>query len=940
MNYASKLNIILLTLLCLLGMDMPARAQQKPWITNESRPYKIGQGLAGHHLAVWPSHGRYYSFKKDVWEWQRPQIFGTTEDLLTQTIVIPYLIPMLENAGANVFVPRERDWQTEECLVDNDQAMSGYNERNGTEAWTNAPGKGFGIKKGRYRDGDRPFAMGSARMVKAVQEGETAKAYYRPNISKSGSYAVYVSYQTTENSVDDAEYIVVHQGQHTKFRVNQRMGSGTWVYLGTFEFDRYSTFSNYVMVTNNSRRKGGVVTTDAVRFGGGMGSHERGGRISHLPRAMECARYYAQYAGAPKAVIVSKGGSDDYGDDINTRSLMSNWLSYGSRTNPTERASDGTPQVDVETTTFAEAAAKAYLDSITKANIDSFGVAFPDSLSQAIADSTSKAIADSVARIPFARINVMKGEALTGRVPLELQLAIHTDAGWQRDFSSPYGSLGICTRDFNDNKLASGQSRGASFSLACDLVYNLTRDLKNSFGKWETRDIWDKNYSETRLPAQPSAILEALSHENFPDIRMAHDPYFKFVLARSVYKTLLKFLTKESGEKAVVQPLPPHRPSIERVSGNAYRLTWSPQSDSTEKTATPDGYILYTRIGDNGYDNGTLVKDSCHTVRLRANTIYRFKVAAYNKGGESFPTEELVAMYNPEATETVMIVNGFHRLSSPTVLDNDTICGFDLDDDIGLSYGKTLAWCGHQKVFSKKLAGRATGLGYTNDDLLGRFTAGNDFNYSYDHAVAISKCGKLNIVSMSSEALRDDSDLTPYSVVDVLLGNEKNDGHSLLPYKTFTNAMRSSIQKFSENGGRLLVSGSYVASDMKEDDEQQWLADNLHISLAGTDRDSLAFRTDSISDMVSCEGLAFSVFRHVNADHYASVASDVIIPSDSLLAMTQPSFMQYASGRSAAVAYRDSKTRTVTLGFPFDCIKEPTDRNAIMRKILDFLLKE
>jgi hypothetical protein len=33
---------------------------------------------------------------------------------------IPYLIPMLEHAGAMVFVPRERDTQTNEVIVVND----------------------------------------------------------------------------------------------------------------------------------------------------------------------------------------------------------------------------------------------------------------------------------------------------------------------------------------------------------------------------------------------------------------------------------------------------------------------------------------------------------------------------------------------------------------------------------------------------------------------------------------------------------------------------------------------------------------------------------------------------------------------------------------------------------------------------------------------------
>lgn len=930
-----RLHITILTLI-IGATTLFAQATQKPWVTNKSKPYSISQGLYGHHLGVWPSHGRYYNYKNGIWEWQRPQIFCTTEDLFTQTIVLPYLIPMLENAGANIFVPRERDWQTEECVVDNDMAMTGYMEINASEKWEKGPRAGFGIKQGRYHDGDRPFAQGTVRMVKASQSQQLTKAYYRPNLKESGRYAVYVSYQTVNGSVDDAEYIVVHQGQRTTFHVNQQMGSGTWVYLGTFDFDRFSTFNNYVMVTNKSNRRGGIVTTDAVRFGGGIGNHEKAGRLSGVPRAMEGSRYYVQYAGAPKAVMVSKGGSDDYGDDTNSRSLMANWLSYGSKTNPTEKQVSGKPNIDVETTTYAEAAAKAYLDSITKVNIDSFGVAFPDSLSQAIADSTSKAIADSVAKIPFAMINVMKGEAMTGRVPLELQLAIHSDAGYTKDFTSRFGTLGICTRNFNNSRLASGQPRDLSFDLACDLVYGVKRDLQKQFGQWEARDIWDKNYSETRLPAQPSAILEILSHENFPDIRLGHDPYFKFVLARSIYKSLLKFVARTNGTKPVVQPLAPDRFSIRQSNRSSFTLSWSPVNDDTEVTSKPDGYVLYTRIGDNGYDNGKIVKDTTMNMVLRANTIYRFRVTAFNKGGESFPTEELVASYSPEATKNVLIINAFHRLSSPTVIDNDSICGFDLEDDIGLSYGKTPAWCGRQLEFSKRKAGLFHGLGYSSNELLGRFTAGNDFNYAYPHAEAISRNGTFNISSISSSAINESTNAEAFDLVDIVFGNERNDGHSLLPYKTFTPALRSFVERYSNHGGRLLVSGSYVASDMQQEDEKQWLIDNLHIAYGGTDRDSLVFRTDSISDTITCGDMPFPVFRHVNDTHYASVSSDVITFPNTMDALTHQPFMTYASGQSAAINYADAKNRIVTMGFPFECVKEPDNRNALMKRILSF----
>ena len=97
----------------------------EPWVKNTSLPYKTTKGLYNRHIALWASHGRYYDQKKGRWKWQRPNLFCTTEDLFTQTIVVPYLIPMLENAGAVVFTPRERDWQTNEIIIDNDTPRQG-----------------------------------------------------------------------------------------------------------------------------------------------------------------------------------------------------------------------------------------------------------------------------------------------------------------------------------------------------------------------------------------------------------------------------------------------------------------------------------------------------------------------------------------------------------------------------------------------------------------------------------------------------------------------------------------------------------------------------------------------------------------------------------------------------------------------------------------------
>lgn len=81
--------------------------KQVPLVSNVSAPLSFKEGLQGRHIAMWQSHGWYYEAKLDRWEWQRARIFQTVEDLYTQSYVLPFLVPMLENAGAYVMLPRE-----------------------------------------------------------------------------------------------------------------------------------------------------------------------------------------------------------------------------------------------------------------------------------------------------------------------------------------------------------------------------------------------------------------------------------------------------------------------------------------------------------------------------------------------------------------------------------------------------------------------------------------------------------------------------------------------------------------------------------------------------------------------------------------------------------------------------------------------------------------
>ena len=555
----------------------------------------------------------------------------------------------------------------------------------------------------------------------------------------------------------------------------------------------------------------------------------------------------------PYNIYSCKAGSNDYADDINVRSLMTNLLTGGSCYAP-----------------------------------------------------------DSAGR----------------RVPIELSLAVHSDAGYTETGKGVYGTLTICTTKNGDERLAAGISREASRDFAQSLFDNTLSDLQRKYGEWNCRKIYDRNYSETRLPIVPSAILETLSHQNFGDMRYALDPNFRFTMARSIYKTMLRHVNSHHGKESVVSPLTPDNFFL-RFTGNPgeLRVQWSPVTEDGEPTSKPTGYVLYMAQNDNGFDNGTALKGSSCNIKMVPGVLYSFRIAATNEGGISFPSEVLSACYDPEASRTIAIINGFQRVSSPAL--SQYGLGFDMDEDPGITHGRMAGWLGRQRIFAPQQLGieDSTGLGFSTNELEGQFVAGNDFNYVRTHAKAIRKAGHYNIVSSSAQAIENGTNtLGNEAVVDLLLGLEKDDGHSLVQYKSVRPALWSALKQFADRGGSLLVSGAYVGSDQRTLEEQNWLSLLLKCIPSGTCR--------NVSGKVSGLGVPFEFYSRLNEHHYAATQQDILMPA---VPEAFPAMVYADNNMSAAVAYDGKNYKAFTMGFPLECISDQQKRESIMRGIINFL---
>ena len=870
-------------------------------LKREIGEFKPEYGLYNRNIALWPSHGYYYESKLDRWEWQRARLHTTVEDIFPMTFVLPYIVPMLENAGATMFLPRERDIQTREVIVDNDTAIENseiivYGVKPDTIS-----GNGF-VWKDTLRSGENPFAMGSHLRFRATNS-DSSYLRYVPGIPKDGDYAVYISYAQSEMNVPDVKYSVYHTGGETEFLINQQMGGGTWIYLGTFHFVKGVNPDIGCVRVSAGSKESGWITSDAIKFGGGMGNVARRPseelipnqwslkngqnrqseenlktnpndfrwKISNKPRYMEAARYWLQYTGMPDTLVYNlNSGKNDYNDDYQSRGEWVNYL-MGSPNGPTG----------------------------------------------------------------YREVEGLK-------IPMDLSFAFHTDAGVTAN-DSIIGTLGIYSSVRNEGIFPDGQSKMASRDLSDIIQSEIVDDIRVLFNpKWTRRGLWNKEYSEAWRANVPTMLLELMSHQNLADMCFGLDPRFRFAVSRSIYKGMLKFLAYQEERDYVVQPMPIDNFSISYIGGKTIRLSWRPVMDPLEPTAEPEKYMLYKRVGNFGFDNGVIIDDTSVVIGLKNyDQIYSFKVSAVNSGGESFPGEILSAGFVEGSDKIALVVNGFNRVCGAAIIDNKEIAGISSWKDQGVPYKYEIGYTGSTYDFDREstwLDDDSPGWGASYGNIEGKILPGNSFDFPFIHGEAILAAG-YSFVSISDEVFSNNSfNPEPFNFIDIIYGEEKSTSalkdNSTIKYKVFAPAVRQKIKQYTESGGNLFISGAYIASDfiLNDDTLAKKFAENvLHYSWRTNHavKSGGVFATDYARQIFNGQ---WTFNTSYNPDIYIVEAPDAIEPfGDGAIT----AFRYKENNSSAGICYI-GEYNTVVLGFPFETIIKKDQRFDFMKQLVRF----
>ena len=378
---------------------------------------------------------------------------------------------------------------------------------------------------------------------------------------------------------------------------------------------------------------------------------------------------------------------------------------------------------------------------------------------------------------------------------------------------------------------------------------------------------------------------------------------------------------------------------------NCYRLSWAERVDSLEPTATPTYYIIEERVNGGAFRRIATTTATHYSVSVGDSEIHSYRIIAANEGGRAFASEVLALCNKPGVPVT--IVNGFTRVSAPDRFDSGEIAGFYDVRDHGVPYMSDISFIGSQFEFRRNIPWMdddAAGFGASRADYEDKEIAGNTFDYPYVHGQAIAAAGR-GFVSVSLEAFMEASDRP--AIVDLILGKQKEirQGRGVYGtrFKAFPSALQDRMASLSRTGTAFFVSGSYVATDI-------WDNPNSSEETAKADK---AFANKVLGfnwrvGQASVEGEAYQVdsrFKDfgrgeyefsntLNRDIYAVESPDSFYPCDPATGAT---IMRYSENNLVAgTAYCAPTHRAVVIGFPFETIEEASQRNNLMKQVLDF----
>jgi hypothetical protein len=391
-----------------------------------------------------------------------------------------------------------------------------------------------------------------------------------------------------------------------------------------------------------------------------------------------------------------------------------------------------------------------------------------------------------------------------------------------------------------------------------------------------------------------ATIVEVAFHDNQLDAELMRDPKVRDAAARAAYQGMIKYFRAVDNNTTPATELPPPVTGVhaESNASGSVTISWVPPTSNSYAGGAPTGYRIYASVDGYGFDGGTVVAGGAtNTVTLTGydpNTMYYFKVAATNVGGESAGSD-VMAVLPSGGAKRVLIVNGFDRLN-------------------------------------RSLDPRQTPVAGTTVDRV-RPRESNSRDYAIQVATAIQSARPgFPVNSTSNEAVISGAvNLANYQVVVWILGEESTTDD------TFNATEQSLVTSFLTGGGKLFVSGAEIGYE-------------LEAQGGGASFYNNTLKTDYVADAggsYTASGTSGSIFQGISLTFDdGTLFYDVDFPDRIAAIGGSAVAMNYTAPGSGGAAIQyvhpSNGSRVVNFGFPFETITTAANRTAVMDRVLDF----
>jgi N-acetylmuramoyl-L-alanine amidase len=413
---------------------------------------------------------------------------------------------------------------------------------------------------------------------------------------------------------------------------------------------------------------------------------------------------------------------------------------------------------------------------------------------------------------------------------------------------------------------------------------------------WTDRGVKAANFGELRLlETMPGILVETAFHDSPEDAAAEREPRWRRLVARAIYHGVARHF---GGDGVTLLPEPPERVRAV-VSGAACVISWqAPRSGAAAGGAgAASGYRVYRSPDGFAFDSGEAVAGTSLAVSgLARGSLTCFRVTAVNSGGESFPSQVLaVRVPLANASPRVLVVGGYDRLDAAMNRREDT----------------------------------SGALGTVDRQILDRHA--NSFDYTVEHALALARLSlDLALDSADNEAVASgDVDLGEYDLVDWYVGREG------VADDTLNSAEREALRRYLEAGGRLLVSGADLGTDLEASSSsaaREFFNTWLKASYIAGDAESHTVR--------AAEGGAFSAQEEFRLHDGTAALYDADSPDVyAALGGARLALAYGTEGSAGAAVQFAGGYRLIHLGFPLEAVLLPGARDLLAALAADFLLE-